>query len=109
MLHIRATGAAGLRRSSVAGEVDGVTPSGGPATPVYGSDKSVGAPRFNVVIRGHDRQQVDDDIFRLQRLINVIRRGLAPDLARVRGELDEALRSVRAQRSPHPYSRPVPR
>ena len=58
------------------GEVDGVTPSGGPATPADGSDESVGVPRFNVVLRGYDRRQVDEHLSRLQRRFNVMRRGL---------------------------------
>ena len=53
-----------------------MTPSGGPATPADGSDESVGAPRFNVVIRGYDRRQVDEHLSRLQRRFNVMRRGL---------------------------------
>jgi syndecan 1 len=56
--------------------MDDVTPSEGPAPPADGSDRSVGVPRFNVVFRGYDRQQVDEHLSRLQRRFNAMRTGL---------------------------------
>jgi DivIVA domain-containing protein len=53
-----------------------VTPSGGPATPAGRSDEPVSVPRFNVVLRGYDRRQVDEHLSRLQRRYNALRRGL---------------------------------
>ncbi|MDT7581763.1 MAG: hypothetical protein QOK35_3027, partial [Pseudonocardiales bacterium] len=44
-----------------------------------GPDRSFGAPRFDVVLRGYDRRQVDEHLSRLQRV-----------LSRMRGELDTA-------------------
>lgn len=44
-----------------------------------GSDRSFGAPRFDVVLRGYDRRQVDEHLARLQRL-----------LGRMRSDLDAA-------------------
>jgi len=44
-----------------------------------GSDRSFGAPRFDVVLRGYDRRQVDEHLSRLQRL-----------MGRMRGDLDAA-------------------
>jgi DivIVA domain-containing protein len=44
-----------------------------------GSDRSFGAPRFDVVLRGYDRRQVDEHLSRLNRV-----------LARMRGDLDAA-------------------
>src|SRR5919112_852316 len=41
-----------------------------------GADRSFGAPRFNVVLRGYNRRQVDEHLSRLQRLFHVLRRGL---------------------------------
>jgi syndecan 1 len=43
------------------------------------SDRSFGAPRFDVVLRGYDRRQVDEHLSRLNRV-----------LARMRGELEAA-------------------
>ena len=58
------------------GEVDGVTPSGGPATQAGRSDEPVSVPRFNVVLRGYDRRQVDEHLSRLHHRFNVLRRRL---------------------------------
>jgi hypothetical protein len=44
-----------------------------------GADRSFGAPRFDVVLRGYDRRQVDEHLSRLQRV-----------LSRLRGDLDAA-------------------
>jgi syndecan 1 len=44
-----------------------------------GADRSFGAPRFDVVLRGYDRRQVDEHLSRLQRV-----------LSRMRGDLDTA-------------------
>ena len=44
-----------------------------------GADRSFGAPRFDVVLRGYDRRQVDEHLSRLQRVVS-----------RMRGELDAA-------------------
>ena len=41
-----------------------------------GSDRSFGAPRFDVVLRGYDRRQVDEHIARLQRLMGRMRTDL---------------------------------
>jgi hypothetical protein len=57
-------------------EVDGVTPSGGPATPADRSDEPVSVPRFNVVLRGYHRRQVDEHLSRLHHRFNVLRRRL---------------------------------
>jgi hypothetical protein len=67
-----------------------------------GSDRSFGAPRFDVVLRGYDRRQVDEHIARLQRV-----------LSRMRGDLESA-RSRPASLSPKlgppppPGTRPRP-
>src|SRR5918993_212732 len=58
------------------GEEDGVTPSGGSATPPDGSGPSPGVPPFKVVFRGYDRRQVDEHLSRLQRRYHALRRGL---------------------------------
>jgi hypothetical protein len=44
-----------------------------------GGERSLGAPRFDVVLRGYDRRQVDEHVARLQRV-----------LARMRADLDAA-------------------
>ena len=44
-----------------------------------GADRSFGAPRFDVVLRGYDRRQVDEHLSRLQRV-----------LSRMRGDLEAA-------------------
>lgn len=41
-----------------------------------GSDRSFGAPRFDVVLRGYDRRQVDDHLSRLQRVLSRMRSDL---------------------------------
>jgi hypothetical protein len=41
-----------------------------------GSDRSFGAPRFDVVLRGYDRRQVDEHIARLQRVLSRMRSDL---------------------------------
>lgn len=41
-----------------------------------GSDRSFGAPRFDVVLRGYDRRQVDEHVARLQRLMGRMRSDL---------------------------------
>ena len=53
-----------------------MTPSGGPATPAGRSDEPVSVPRFNVVLRGYDRRQVDEHLSRLHHRFNVLRRRL---------------------------------
>ncbi|HEX5813312.1 MAG TPA: hypothetical protein VFY38_14490 [Pseudonocardia sp.] len=62
-----------------------------------GSDRSFGAPRFDVVLRGYDRRQVDEHLSRLQRL-----------MGRMRSDLNTA----RGQAAPPPVGgrhRPTPR
>ena len=46
---------------------------------VEGGDRSLGAPRFDVVLRGYDRRQVDEHVARLDRVV-----------ARMRADLDAA-------------------
>lgn len=41
-----------------------------------GSDRSFGAPRFDVVLRGYDRRQVDEHLSRLQRVLSRMRADL---------------------------------
>jgi syndecan 1 len=41
-----------------------------------GSDRTFGAPRFDVVLRGYDRRQVDEHLARLQRLMGRMRNDL---------------------------------
>ena len=41
-----------------------------------GGDRSFGAPRFDVVLRGYDRRQVDEHLSRLQRLMGRMRSDL---------------------------------
>lgn len=41
-----------------------------------GGDRFLGAPRFDVVLRGYDRRQVDDHIARLQRVVTRLRADL---------------------------------
>lgn len=66
-----------------------------------GSDRTFGAPRFDVVLRGYDRRQVDEHISRLHRV-----------LSRIRGDL-EAARMQAAGGLPHTGQggrpRPTPR
>ena len=57
-----------------------------------GGDRSFGAPRFDVVLRGYDRRQVDEHLSRLQRL-----------MGRMRSDLDAA----RTQQAP-PIGPPTP-
>jgi hypothetical protein len=57
-----------------------------------GGDRSFGAPRFDVVLRGYDRRQVDEHLSRLQRL-----------MGRMRSDLDAA----RVQQAP-PIGPPTP-
>ena len=51
-----------------------------------------GAPRFNLVLRGYDRRQVDEHIARLQRVI-----------ARMRAELDGRQQAAFPPRGPMPH------
>jgi DivIVA domain-containing protein len=44
--------------------------------PADGGDRPLGDPRFDVVLRGYDRRQVDEHLSRLQRAVNVMRTGL---------------------------------
>jgi syndecan 1 len=88
----------------VADEVDGVTPSGGPATPADPSDEPVSVPRFNVVLRGYDRRQVDEHLSRLHHRFNVLRRRL--DSAR--SQAVRASPGVPGAR-PHPTLQPRPK
>ncbi|MCF7551578.1 hypothetical protein [Pseudonocardia sp. WMMC193] len=48
-------------------------------TTADGGERALGAPRFDVVLRGYDRRQVDEHVARLQRV-----------LARMRADLDAA-------------------
>jgi syndecan 1 len=88
---------------SVADEVDGVTPSGAPATPAGRSDEPVSVRPFNVVLRGYDPRQVDEHLSRLHHRFNVLRRRL--DSAR--SQVVRASPGVPGAR-PHPTLHPGP-
>ena len=66
-----------------------------------GSDRSFGAPRFDVVLRGYDRRQVDEHLSRLQRLMGRMR----SDLDAARGKLGPPPAGGRAAADPAPPSR----
>jgi len=61
-----------------------------------GGDRFLGTPRFDVVLRGYDRRQVDDHVARLQRVV-----------ARLRAELDVA-RNQQLSPPPMPMAPPAP-
>ncbi|MCW0214472.1 MAG: hypothetical protein OJJ54_14025 [Pseudonocardia sp.] len=67
-----------------------------------GGDRPLGAPRFDVVLRGYDRRQVDEHVARLQRV-----------LGRMRADLDAArsqpFPAVGLQGVPQDRPRPTPR
>jgi syndecan 1 len=63
-----------------------------------GSDRSFGAPRFDVVLRGYDRRQVDEHLSRLQRLMGRMR----SDLDTARGKLGPPPAGGRARPTPRP-------
>ena len=63
-----------------------------------GSDRPFGAPRFDVVLRGYDRRQVDEHLSRLQRLIGRMR----SDLDIARGKLGPPPAGGRARPTPRP-------
>jgi syndecan 1 len=63
-----------------------------------GSDRSFGAPRFDVVLRGYDRRQVDEHLSRLQRLMGRMR----SDLDTARGQLGPPPAGGRARPTPRP-------
>ena len=68
-----------------------------------GSDRPFGAPRFDVVLRGYDRRQVDEHLSRLQRLMGRMR----SDLDAARGSRAAAARRPAGGR-PRPTPRPRP-
>ncbi|GAA2888898.1 hypothetical protein GCM10010472_54130 [Pseudonocardia halophobica] len=63
-----------------------------------GGERSLGAPRFDVVLRGYDRRQVDEHVARLQRV-----------LARMRADLDAARSHPFPAVGPQPGMGPGPR
>jgi hypothetical protein len=63
-----------------------------------GSDRSFGAPRFDVVLRGYDRRQVDEHLSRLQRLMGRMR----SDLDTARGQLGPPPAGGRGRPTPRP-------
>ena len=63
-----------------------------------GSDRSFGAPRFDVVLRGYDRRQVDEHLSRLQRLMGRMR----SDLDTARGRLGPPPAGGRGRPTPRP-------
>jgi syndecan 1 len=62
-----------------------------------GGDRSLGAPRFDVVLRGYDRRQVDEHLSRLQRV-----------LSRMRADLEVARSRPASPPAPPPGLRPRP-
>src|SRR3954452_4761736 len=67
-----------------------------------GADRSFGAPRFDVVLRGYDRRQVDEHLSRLQRVLSRMR----GDLEAARGQSGSGASSPA---SPGGRPRPTPR
>ena len=63
-----------------------------------GSDRSFGVPRFDVVLRGYDRRQVDEHLSRLQRLMGRMR----SDLDAARGKLGPPPAGGRGRPTPRP-------
>ena len=63
-----------------------------------GSDRPFGAPRFDVVLRGYDRRQVDEHLSRLQRLMGRMR----SDLDTARGKLGPPPAGGRGRPTPRP-------
>src|SRR4051794_16753622 len=72
--------------------------SGGRPMTADGSDRSFGAPRFDVVLRGYDRRQVDEHLSRLQRL-----------MGRMRTDLDTARSQLAPPTPVGGRARPTPR
>lgn len=70
-----------------------------------GSDRTFGAPRFDVVLRGYDRRQVDEHLSRLQRLMGRMRSDL--DAARTQQTLPIGPPTPAGGR-PRPTPRPRP-
>jgi hypothetical protein len=66
-----------------------------------GSDASFSAPRFDVVLRGYDRRQVDEHVARLQRVLSRMRR----DLDSARNMPQQVLTPSGVRPSPTPRSR----
>ena len=64
-----------------------------------GGDRSFGAPRFDVVLRGYDRRQVDEHLSRLQRVLSRMR----GDLEAARGQPAPAVPAGTARRPPAPH------
>jgi hypothetical protein len=69
-----------------------------------GADRSFGAPRFDVVLRGYDRRQVDEHLSRLQRVLSRMR----GDLEAARGQSGSG-GSSQAPTPPGGRPRPTPR
>jgi syndecan 1 len=67
-----------------------------------GSDAPLGAPRFDVVLRGYDRRQVDEHVARLQRVLARMRR----DLDFARNMPQPVLTPAGVRPSPTPRYRP---
>ena len=63
-----------------------------------GSDRTFDAPRFDVVLRGYDRRQVDEHLSRLQRLMGRMR----SDLDTARGQLGPPPAGGRQRPTPRP-------
>src|SRR3954452_7666667 len=70
-----------------------------------GADRSFGAPRFDVVLRGYDRRQVDEHLSRLQRVLSRMR----GDLEAARGQAGSEGASAGSPTSPGGRPRPAPR
>lgn len=69
------------------------------------SDAGVpGAPRFDVVLRGYDRRQVDDHVDRLQRVVSRLR----ADLDMARSQPMPVVRPAPQSARPRPTPRPRP-
>lgn len=63
-----------------------------------GGDRPFGTPRFDVVLRGYDRRQVDEHLSRLQRLMGRMR----SDLDAARGKLAPSPTAGRGRPTPRP-------
>jgi hypothetical protein len=71
-----------------------------------GSDRSFGAPRFDVVLRGYDRRQVDEHISRLQRVLGRLRSDLDTARGQVAGPQHGPALPPGARPRPTPRPRP---
>jgi hypothetical protein len=67
-----------------------------------GSDRTFGAPRFDVVLRGYDRRQVDEHISRLHRVLSRIRGDLEAAQMQASGTLPHTGQGGRPRPTPRP-------